>query len=264
MSDKSGGGGENIVLKAIGSLKKRGLLGTVTKIFRYPFELIANARGKKQIFASDNLEDRFSTIYEMNYWREGESASGTGSTFSYTENVRAQLPQLFSAFEIATVFDAPCGDFNWMKHVVEKHPLTYIGGDIVKAMIDDNNTKYQKTDVDFIHIDLTSGDFPDADLMICRDCLFHLSVDDTRTVLQNFCASNIAYLLTTTHLVADGFQNTDIESGDFRRIDLFSAPYNLPTDVLFRFDDWQEPEPEKEMCLWRRDQVAAALENWGA
>lgn len=264
MSEKNGAGDKNIVLKAFESLRKRGAVGTVTKIVRYPFEKISNARGKKEIFASDNLEDRFSKIYEMNYWRDGESASGTGSTISYTENIRATLPELFAKFEIGSVFDAPCGDFNWMKFVIDDHPVAYTGGDIVNAMIEDNRTKYQKDSVGFVHIDLTSGDFPDADLMICRDCLFHLSVEDTRTVLQNFCASNIAYLLTTTHLVADGFANADIQSGDFRRIDLFSAPYSLPADVLFRFDDWQEPEPEKEMCLWRRDQVASALENWGA
>ena len=60
----------------------------------------------------------FDNIYEMNYWRNCESLSGDGSTLNYTENLRKQLPNLIKAFSINTIYDAPCGDFNWMRGVV--------------------------------------------------------------------------------------------------------------------------------------------------
>jgi len=99
--------------------------------------------------------------------------------------------------------------------------------------------------------------------MICRDCLFHLSFQDTKSVLENFIQSNSTYLLTTTHKNMGGsFINKDISTGDFRCIDLFSKPYNFPTDPLYTIDDWIAPDPERQMCLWNREQVLLALRGF--
>lgn len=38
--------------------------------------------------------------------------------------------------------------------------------------------------IQFIQFDLVNQVPPEADLMICRDCLFHLSYDDTLKVLK--------------------------------------------------------------------------------
>lgn len=95
--------------------------------------------------------------------------------------------------------------------------------------------------------------------MLCRDCLFHLSFEDTKSVFENYLESNIKFLLTTTHINNSGFLNKDIQTGDFRLIDLFSAPYNFPANPLAVIDDWIPPEPERQMCLWSREQVSLAL-----
>jgi hypothetical protein len=97
--------------------------------------------------------------------------------------------------------------------------------------------------------------------MICRDCLFHLSYSDTESVLRNFLAVGIPYLFTSTHPNDGSITNHDIETGDFRFIDLFSAPYYFATNPLYIVDDWIPPDPEKRMCLWSRDQVKEALEK---
>jgi hypothetical protein len=68
--------------------------------------------------------------------------------------------------------------------------------------------------------------------------------------------------LTTTHINSTGFENRDIETGSFRLMDLFKAPYSFPAPLVV-IDDWLPPEPERQMCLWRRDQVASALEGFG-
>jgi hypothetical protein len=71
---------------------------------------------------------------------------------------------------------------------------------------------------------LPVNEFPKVDLWLCRDCLFHLSNRDILLALRNFLASGTPLVFTTTHLNSAVFENVDIRTGGFRRIDLFSAP----------------------------------------
>lgn len=242
------------------SVRRIGLLRTLLKAALRPWELARRKAGERRLQAMGTPEERFTWIYRSNYWRDEESASGSGSSLRYTENLRRELPGLFERFGIRTVFDAPCGDFNWMRLVAESTDIRYVGADIVRPLIDSLRAKHGSSRIDFIHLDLIRGRFPAADLMICRDCLFHLSYADARRVLENFLASGIPYLLTTTHRNDGALVNRDIETGDFRMIDLFEAPFCLPKTPLARIDDWLTPDPEREMCLWSRDQVAHGLE----
>ena len=95
--------------------------------------------------------------------------------------------------------------------------------------------------------------------MICRDCLFHLSFNDTKLFLQNFIESKILYLLTTTYINNGEFSNQNIKTGDFRLIDLFSAPYHFEENVLYRIEDSIPNETPREMCLWSREQIISAI-----
>jgi hypothetical protein len=245
-----------LLKKTLRSLKAEGLVETLFKIRRYPFreDLDTIAR---EVMAIPSAEGRFTEIYRRFYWSIGRTTSGGGSTRACTENLRSKLPDLFNRFSIRSVFDAPCGDFNWMEMVLKRNELKYIGGDIVLPLIESLQAKHTDHKTRFIHIDLTKGQFPASDLMICRDCLFHLSFSDTRSVLRNFVDSKIPYLLTSTHM--GEVRNKDIPTASFRLIDLFSAPYHFPREVLYRIDDWREPYPPKENCLWTREQVASAL-----
>ena len=200
-------------------------------------------------------ENHFTKIYSNNSWGCNESRSGDGSTISYTENLRKNLPLLFNKFDIKSLLDAPCGDFNWMKLVVPSCPIKYIGVDIVKPLIELNNKEYSSDNISFKVLDITSDKLPLVDLMMCRDCLFHLSYDDTKLFLQNFINSGIPYLLTTTHENKNSFTNTDIATSAFRLIDLFSSPYNFDKNPLMVIDDWVEGFPARQMCLWTREQI---------
>lgn len=211
------------------------------------------------------MEALFTEIFKRNLWGSSESVSGPGSTVDYTENLRSKLPELCKAFSIKSIFDAPCGDLNWMRLVLPELDVRYIGGDIVKEMVDAHQARYGSATARFIHIDLSRDDFPEVDLMISRDFLFHMSYQDTLKILDNFSRSNTKYLLTTTHKDINLFHNADIKTGNVRLIDLFSAPYNFPREVKFRIEDWRPPFEPREMCLWSREQVIAgrnALHDW--
>ena len=69
---------------------------------------------KKNLLKTKSIEERFNKIYSTNYWLDDESRSGTGSSLRSTENIRFHLPKILEKFNIKKLFDAPCGDFNWM------------------------------------------------------------------------------------------------------------------------------------------------------
>ena len=69
--------------------------------------------------------------------------------------------------------------------------------------------------------------------------------------------------MTTTHINKDDFCNKDIISGDYRRIDLFRAPFCSPENPIVRVSDWSSPEPPREMCVWSRSQLIEARSNLG-
>jgi hypothetical protein len=201
----------------------------------------------------------FANIHERNLWGDSESASGAGSSLRYTENLRKHLPDLFSSLSIKSVYDAPCGDFNWMRKVISGNDILYFGADIVPALIKKNAKHNQDRRIKFGVADITADKFPKADLWICRDCLFHLSNKDIYLALMNYVSSEVPHILTTTHINATGFKNIDIPTGDFRLIDLFAAPFYLPKEVKIRISDWVDPHPPREMCLWTKEQVSQAL-----
>ncbi len=65
--------------------------------------------------------------------------------------------------------------------------------------------------------------------------------------------------MMTNHLNTTGFKNSDIPAGEFRLVDFYSEPFKLPREILFRIADYVHPFPQREMCVWTREQVATAL-----
>lgn len=248
---------ERLVIK----LKKDGVFGAIFGFLSMSSNKIKWRFLGKRLQGAVSSESRFELIYNNNMWGSKESVSGFGSTLKYTEKLRAKLPSVINSLDIGSILDAPCGDFNWMKEVVRSFPnVSYIGADIVRDLVKVNNNKYGKDNISFVHLDIVKDQLPDVDLMICRDCLFHLCEEDILKFFANFCRSNIKYLITTSHDNESGqFCNVDIENGEFRLIDLFSSPYNLSSDFLFKIEDWMEPEPKRFMYLWSRSSIELAF-----
>ena len=84
----------------------------------------------------------FKNIYDNNYWGESETFSGEGSTIKATEILRQNLEKLFKEFDIKTLLDIPCGDFNWMKELKYEFDF-YLGCDIVYDIITNNKKAYE-------------------------------------------------------------------------------------------------------------------------
>lgn len=247
------------------SLKSIGVKETIIKSINYlSIKSFKRRKLKKKIFEMDSAESRFSAIYHSNFWFS-DIRSGTGSTLSGTKNIRLHLPKLLEKFNIKKLFDAPCGDFNWMPEVLKKVEIDYLGADIVKDLIAINKKKYENDKIKFMKLDIRYDKLPVSDLMICRDCLFHFSNKDIYLFLNNFASSKIEYLLLTSHLNdVDKFENRDIITGDFRNIDLFSKPFNFEKNYIYSFDDREgETQNFKQMYLFSKTQIKNNLiENY--
>ena len=129
-------------------------------------------------------EERFQHIYKSNHWSEAESVSGPGSTLEETEPLRRELPSLLRELGATSMLDLPCGDFHWMQHT-NLAGIDYIGGDLVGSLIDRNQAKHACDGVEFRKIDLVNDTLPAVDVILCRDCLVHLSFADAQVALAN-------------------------------------------------------------------------------
>ncbi|MDA9168886.1 hypothetical protein N9O05_02895, partial [Pelagibacteraceae bacterium] len=70
--------------------------------------------------------------------------------------------------------------------------------------------------------------------------------------------------LLTSHLNTEHkFENKDIVTGDFRKIDLFSKPFNFEKNYIYSFDDKDKLEIQhfKQMYLFSKLQIKNILLN---
>ena len=146
------------------------------------------------------------------------------------------------------MLDAPCGDHSWMSLVDFGPDFCYTGADIVEFMIDQNRTNYP--DKKFLVLDICQDPLPRADLLFCRDCLFHLSYKDIKRAFANIARSDFKWVMTTTYLPQHA-SNRDIVTGDFRPIDLLADPFDLPepVDVI---SDGPAGQQIRQLALWPR------------
>jgi len=196
----------------------------------------------------------FLDIYNTNFWRDQESRSGTGSSLVKTRKLSEHLPELFKKFEIKSILDLPCGDYNWMK-TVDLSGIDYIGGDLVPEIIKDNRIKYPE--VNFIELDLIDGELPFADLVLIRDCLVHFPNKLVFKSLYNLCLSDCKYVLMTTF--PDHVNTIDIEMGKWRPLNLEADPFNLPKPLYIINEGLVGDAYDKSMALWSIDDIKNCL-----
>ncbi len=197
-----------------------------------------------------DISKTFTNIFKDNYWGSEESISGTGSELGRTQEIRRALKQIIDAHDIKSMLDIPCGDFNWMQHT-ELNGVRYIGADIVKEIVDNNQRHAIDGRYEFQHLDLTSSELPKVDLVFVRDCLPHLSYANIAAAISNIKRSGAKYLLTTSF--PSTLWNYNINNGEFRPINLQGSPFGFPKQrqrVLEDHGDEKLDYPDKSMMLW--------------
>lgn len=201
------------------------------------------------------MKDIFRNIYKNNIWGSNESFSGTGSSVEATREIIQSLPDIMNQFQMKSILDAPCGDFNWMKYIVEKIEK-YIGVDVVPEIIEQNKRFYRAGNISFLNLDITVDPLPQVDVIFCRDCLVHFSYQDIWKAISNFKRSSSTYLLTTSF--TGRIVNADILTGEWRPVNFEIAPFNFPMPKLIINEKCTEGNgqfADKSLVLWRLDEI---------
>ena len=197
--------------------------------------------------------DVFGKIYQERLWSASESASGMGSSTRGTEMVRKLLPELFADLGITSLVDVPCGDFFWMRSVLQSSKLRYHGFDIVQELIARNTTQYGDDTTRFGVLDIVKSIPPAADLILCRHLLIHLPLNDAMTCIRNFKLSGSRWLLITSQ--PDCQRNEEIWwTGAYRPVNLELPPFNL--SPVRRIPDSQDEQDRGELLLIPLDKVS--------
>ena len=191
----------------------------------------------------------FELIFIHSLWGPGESPSGQGSYVEATHSLRNALPELLARYQIRSMVDAACGDFNWMKEMDVSSLLdAYYGIDIVPTMIAENQARYSRPNLEFMTLDLVTTKPPQCDMIFCRHLLQHLTFEDCQAVLKNFRESGAHYLLITS--VPDVKENEEVlVTGAFRKLNLEIPPFNLGPR-LDALNDQQRPNDPTLLALY--------------
>jgi hypothetical protein len=193
----------------------------------------------------------FTDIWARNGWQGTESRSGPGSGVARTAEFRAAFELFLERERPRTLFDAPCGDFVWMRHVHLPAGTAYVGADIVAPMIIANTKAYAREGVSFAVADIVDVTPPEtADVWLCRESLFHLPLADAQRVIAQWRASSVRWFLATTTPTI--MQNTDIAVGGWRPLNLELAPFSLGAP-LERIPDGSPADPSKIVGAWRQE-----------
>lgn len=198
------------------------------------------------------VRSKFSRIYRENIFGSHESRSGGGSTLEQTATLRRAIPALLGELGARSLIDAPCGDFNWMSCT----PLDldrYIGIDIVDELIRADQERYGSPKREFLCRDIIVDPLPAVEVILCRDCLVHLTFDQALKAIGNFRRSGSTYLLTTTFSERD--TNVDLKGKDiWRTLNLECAPFNFPPPLRLVNENCTEGDGayrDKCLGLWR-------------
>lgn len=223
--------------------------------FKARLQGLVAADRRRRGFQVDHLDvdepsDRFRSIYRSGAWimsSDQQSSSGTGSEATSTETLIRELPSMLDKLGCQTLVDIGCGDWNWMR----KMRLTprYIGIDIVEEVIQ-TNRKFEAEGVTFQVANAVEDELPSADVALCREMLFHLSFADGMAVLANIRRS-ADWLIATTD--PDIWFNSDIRTGDFRRLNLQGRPYRLPAPSFVLSDG--AISPRRTLGVWAAEDL---------
>ena len=215
----------------------------------------------------EKIVDHFTKIYKTNYWNGIESKSGTGSDLIATATLIPHLIDLINNLEVKTMIDAPCGDFHWMKEVVDHLNVEeYFGMDVVPEMVAGLVEKYTNLESTpkrtFSQIDVVHDILPKCGVIFSRDCLVHFSYETAKQIMRNFIASGSEYVLMTTFLSEDRPYG-DILDGQWRAINFQLKPFNFPEPERVIIEGCMEDHyrwTDKSLGLWKLDTLKGFLD----
>jgi SAM-dependent methyltransferase len=149
-----------------------------------------------------SVQEAFDEVYRKKIWKRGASVSGPGSEGLPAERYVELVLEYASTHALRTVVDAGCGDFSVgsrLARIFER----YTAFDVSPHIIETNKQRYAdliRQNVTFSVADMTSTTFPQADLILIRQVLQHLTNAQIELILKNLEGSNWRRALITEEI----------------------------------------------------------------
>ena len=197
-------------------------------------------------YFNENFNNAFDNIYSNKAWGSGSvngGSSGSGSEPKYNKEYIKFLQKFLKEKNIKSVVDIGCGDWQ-INSNVNFNNIDYKGYDVAESVIKHNTNKYKKSNINFYHTDLNKKIiYPDADLIICKDVLQHLSFKKINDIVSQF--NKFKYKIIINDI--SDIKNNDIDDGGYRSLDITQFPFNIK-NIKHKLKLW-EKEPIKTMYI---------------
>lgn len=183
-----------------------------------------------------STKEVFTKIYTNNVWggEAGTFCSGSGSQIAVARKYCEMVKEFVMRHDVKTILDLGCGDFNVGKNL-QVQGAKYVGIDIVQPLIDRNINEFGSNNIEFRCVNIIVDELPEADLVLVRQVLQHLSNDQILKVLNKL--KKYPFVLVSEHYPAEGVHvvpNIDKPHGSDTRLVDNSAVYldKPPFNVL--------------------------------
>ncbi|KAJ1559838.1 hypothetical protein HK096_010915 [Nowakowskiella sp. JEL0078] len=224
----------------------------VSSYFKAILKLTSNltSSDEKHTNPDDHRAYSFEKIFDKNFWGNKESKSGRGSTMAATVNARKFISSMWKIFNVKSFLDSPCGDCNWQPSIPGFEHINYTGVDIVTSAIKHDTIKYfGRNNMRFAILDLVRDGHllpkNEFDIVMCRDAIQHLSLEDGMKIYQALEATGAKVLITNIHIPKNkkisNISNKNIQPGEFYLNNPLLEPFNFGMPVFYTFDT-----PEKD------------------
>ncbi|MBU2938264.1 class I SAM-dependent methyltransferase [Lacinutrix sp. C3R15] len=180
-------------------------------------------------------KDAMEQVYAMKLWGDNASSFYSGEGSHNPELVDPYVTAVTSFLKSfnnqLTVCDLGCGDFNIGRQLL-LYTKKYIAVDIVEDLITYNKAHFKAENLAFQCLDIAKDNLPNADCVILRQVLQHLSNAEVQSIISKL--NNYQYVILTEHVPEGDFTpNLDIVSGQGIRLkkqsglDVLAAPFNF-------------------------------------
>ena len=196
-------------------------------------------------------EQRFSEVYQRKLWATHGVLSGDGSRVSTTRPVAAWLTQQ-AADGMRDVLDLGCGDLEWMAGIpaITDRTMRYRGVDVVPSLVAHHKRVYPW--FTGAAMDLEAMPRIAADVVLCKDVLFHLCNGAAEQILTHIEHGTWRRLLITTQPGASNSRRRGMSGGKMAPLDVEAMGIltGTPTHYL--------PRPGGLYAVYHRGEKAAA------
>jgi hypothetical protein len=210
-----------------------------------------------------NLNEFFKRNHAERNWATSETVSGVGSELRFTRDLHKNLVSFINKNKVSSLLDLPCGDLNYIKHVIAEikleRPFGYVGADIATNLIAENIINFPE--LEFRALNVVSDPLLACDMILVRDCLVHLPTDLVLKALKNLSKTKTKFIAITTfpeHPI-----NVELSAlGGWRTLNLCAEPFNLPEPLDIIVENCAEYGGEykdKSLGVWSPSQIREAI-----